>query len=145
MSRSSLSIYWALRCLPPKPPHPHPHKLTPEPALSSLLKWISHPDITKTPLSLEKRERLLPEHSGFCSFKSPCVGRRRVKSGESRMLPTLGLTLGVDAWGRAGAAPNSPSFTHWLIPQIFVEGLLSCQALQEALYNHHLVEVIPTA
>ena len=40
------------------------------------------------------------------------------------MLPTLGLTSGVDApLGRAGAAPNSLSFTHWFILQIFAECL----------------------
>lgn len=37
------------------------------------------------------------------------------------MLPILGLTLGVDALGRAGAAPTSPSFAHWLIPRISAE------------------------
>lgn len=49
--------------------------------------------------------------------------REQEGRGGNRMLPTLGLTAGVDALGRAGAAPDSLSFTHWFIPQIFAEHL----------------------
>lgn len=115
-----LSIYATLRGLPPSPPHPH--KLAPEPAPSSLLKRISQLGTTKMPLSLGKRERLLPEHSGFCSPKSPCRGRRRGEE-RNRMLPALSLTAGVDALGRAGAAPDSLPCARWFIPQIFAERL----------------------
>lgn len=47
----------------------------------------------------------------------------RVEGGENGLLPTLGLTSGVDALGRPGAAPNSLSFTHWFIPQTVAERL----------------------
>lgn len=105
----------------------HPRKLPPEPAPSSFLKWISHPGITKMSLSSGKGEQLLPEHSGFCSFKSPCVGRRRVDWAGGGFgggnASHSGAHFGVDALGRAGIASNSLLLAHWFIPQISAERL----------------------
>lgn len=59
------------------------------------------------------REPALPEHSGFCSFRSPCVGR----GGQSRTgcFP-LGLTSGPDASADLERAP-SPCWFCWFTPQ----------------------------
>ena len=66
------------------------------------------------------------------------------------MLPALGLTSGVDAaLGRAGAAPNSLSFAHWFIPQIFAECLSGIPESPlhlslHAIHTHSLIrEVTP--
>ena len=89
---------------------PHPCKLPSEPA--PFLRWISHPGITKMSLSLGKRERLLPEHSGFCSFKSPCVRRRRV---ELRMAERDASHSGANLRGRCSLGQSWSSTKHPVI------------------------------